>query len=150
MSNDITHGNYYIQEKVDESLTNTFDMAPMNNNQNISKGVGRGGKRAGAGRKKGSTNKITAEEFFTTYKKVTKGEYLEDLVKRLHKTYNQVETAVTRKEFDDAINNAHKYDSFVAKYLFSDVKEVDVTSNGETIGANFTFPTKELDDWKDA
>lgn len=150
MSNDINHGNFYIQEKVDESLTNTFDMAPMKNNQEKPKGVGRGGKRAGSGRKKGSTNKITAEEFFTTYKKVTKGEYLEDLVKRLQQTYNQVETAVTRKEFDDAINNAHKYDSFIAKYLFTDIKEVDVTSNGQTIGANFTFPTKELDDWKDA
>ena len=150
MSNQVTHGNFYMQDKVNESLENTFDIEPMNNNQNKSKGVGRGGKRQGAGRKKGSTNKITAEEFFTTYKKVTKGEFLEDLVKRLQQTYNQVDTAVTRKEFDEAINNAHKYDSFIAKYLFTDVKEVDVTSNGETIGANFTFPTTELKDWKDA
>lgn len=109
-----------------------------------------GGKRPNSGRKKGSTNKITAQEFFTTYKKVTKGEYLEDLVIRLQKTYEQVNTATSRKEFDDAINNAHKYDSFIAKYLFTDIKEVDVTSNGETIGANFNFPTTELDDWKDA
>lgn len=150
MSNQVTHGNFYMQDKVNESLENTFDIEPMKNNQEKSKGPGRGGKRAGAGRKKGSTNKITAEEFFTTYKKVTKGEYLEDLVKRLQQTYNQVETAVTRKEFDDAINNAHKYDSFIAKYLFTDIKEVDVTSNGHTIGANFSFPTTELDDWKDA
>lgn len=150
MSNQVNHGNFYRQDVVNDSLTETFGMEPMNNNQNKSKGPGRGGKRAGAGRKRGSTNKITAEEFFTTYKKVTKGEYLEDLVKRLHQTYEQVNTAVSRKEFDDAINNAHKYDSFIAKYLFSDIKELDVTSNGETIGANFTFPTKELDDWKDA
>lgn len=119
----------------------------LNNNQ---KNSTHGGKRQGAGRKKGSTNKITAEEFFTTYKKVTKGEFLEDLVTRLHKTYEQVNTATSRKEFDDAIVNAHKYDSFIAKYLFTDVKELDITSNGETIGANFTFPTQELDDWKDA
>lgn len=149
MSNQVTHGNFYIQDKVDANLEKTFDMEPdLKNNQVQSKGAGHGGKRAGSGRKKGSTNKITAQEFFTTYKKVTKGEYLEDLVKRLQQTYNQVETAVTRKEFDDAINNAHKYDSFIAKYLFTDIKEVDVTSNGETIGANFTFPTKELDDWQ--
>lgn len=107
-----------------------------------------GGKRINAGRKKGSTNKITAQEFFTTYKKVTKGEYLEDLVKRLQKTYELVNTATSRKEFDEAINNAHKYDSFIAKYLFTDVKELDITSNGETIGATFNFPKQELDDWK--
>lgn len=124
------------------------DTNQLINNQNISEPKKNGGKRPGAGRKKGSTNKITAQEFFTTYKKVTKGEYLEDLVKRLQQTYQKVETATTRKEFDEAINNAHKYDSFIAKYLFTDIKEVDVTSNGETIGATFTFPSKELDDWK--
>lgn len=150
MANEIKHGNYYRQNVVNESLENTFELEPMNNNQLESKGPGRGGKRPGAGRRKGSTNKITAEEFFTTYKKVTKGEYLEDLVKRLQQTYEHVDSAVTRKEFDDAINNAHKYDSFIAKYLFTDVKEVDVTSNGETIGASFTFPTRELNDWRDA
>lgn len=150
MSNQINHSNFYNQDKVNDSLSETFDMDPMKNNQEKPKGTGRGGKRTGSGRKKGSTNKITAEEFFATYKKVTKGEYLEDLVKRIHQTYEQVETAVSRKEFDEAINNAHKYDSFIAKYLFTDIKEVDVTSNGETIHANFTFPTTELDDWKDA
>jgi hypothetical protein len=45
-----------------------------------------------------------------------------------------------------------KYQTAFAKYYFADVAEqkVDVTSKGEQIGANFTFPTQELAEWRNA
>ena len=99
----------------------------------------RGGRRVGAGRKAGSTNKIQAGEFLKEYRKVHGNHLKEDLVKDMM-------NARLRGDFEMLF----KYQTAFAKYYMSDVKEVDVTSNGETIGANFTFPTKELDDWKDA
>ena len=38
MSNQVNHGNFYRQDVVNDSLTETFGMDPMNNNQNKSKG----------------------------------------------------------------------------------------------------------------
>jgi hypothetical protein len=37
---------------------------------------------------------------------------------------------------------------FLSKVL-ADKQEVDMTSNGQTIGASFTFPSSELPDWTD-
>ena len=48
--------NYYDQDQVNSSLENTLGLDPMNNNQKIKKG--RGGARSGAGRKKGSIQKL--------------------------------------------------------------------------------------------
>ena len=42
-----------------------------------------------------------------------------------------------------------KYQTAFAKYYMSDIKEVDVTSNGETLQIGFNFPNVELEDWKD-
>ena len=58
----------YDQDLVNDSLENTLDIEPMNNNQEPIK-KGRGGKREGAGRRSGSTNKIQGGEFLEEYKK---------------------------------------------------------------------------------
>lgn len=96
-----------------------------------------GGKRKGAGRKKGSINKIQGGEFLEEYKKVHGTNLKEDLVRDML-------MARTRGDYEMLF----RYQTAFAKYYFSDVKEVDVTSNGETIAANFSFPTVEIDDWK--
>lgn len=131
----------YNQNTVNESLTNTFDMEPMKNNQaetklTVSK---RGGKRPGSGRKPGSTNKIQGVEFLEEYKKIHGSSLKEDLAKDMHE-------ARLRGDYDMLF----KYQTAFAKYYFADVATQDITSKGEALGASFTFPTTELIDWKDA
>jgi len=43
-----------------------------------------------------------------------------------------------------------RYQQMILAKVIADKHETDITSNGQTIGASFTFPTKELIDWKDA
>jgi hypothetical protein len=44
-----------------------------------------------------------------------------------------------------------KYLLGFAKYLVQDVQEIkqDITSNGQTMGVAFNFPSNELPDWQD-
>ena len=131
----------YDQNIVNNSLTNTFEMDPMKNNQaetklKVSK---RGGKRPGSGRKVGSTNKIQGVEFLEEYKKVHGSSLKEDLARDMHE-------ARMRGDYDMLF----KYQTAFAKYYFADVATQDITSKGEALGASFTFPTRELIDWKDA
>lgn len=97
----------------------------------------RGGKRQGAGRKYGSINKIQGGEFLEEYKKVHGNSLKEDLAKDML-------NARLRGDYEMLF----KYQTAFAKYYFSDVATQDITSAGKAIGANFNFPTKELDDWK--
>lgn len=132
---------HYDQEVVNKSLENTFDIEPLKNNQAEIKKPGRGGKRAGAGRKLGTTNKIQGVEFLEEYMKVHGSSLKEDLAR-------DMQQARLRGDYDMLF----KYQTAFAKYYFADVAEqkVDVTSKGEQIGANFTFPTQELAEWRDA
>jgi len=108
----------------------------LNNNQaEIKK---RGGKRKGAGRKVGSTNKIQGGEFLEEYFKLHGNSLKEDLVQDM---YN----ARMRGDHDMLF----RYQTAFAKYYFSDVQQVDVTSKGEAISVGFTFPSVELNDWKE-
>jgi hypothetical protein len=131
---------YYDQNIVNDSLTNTLEMEPMNNNQaeiKLKAPSKRGGKRPGAGRKVGSTNKIQGVEFLEEYKKVHGSNLKEDLAKDMYE-------ARARGDYDMLF----KYQTAFAKYYFADVATQDITSKGEQIGASFTFPTTELIDWK--
>ena len=133
---------YYDQNIVNDSLTNTFDMEPMNNNQaeiKLKAPSNRGGKRPGAGRKTGSTNKIQGVEFLEEYKKIHGSNLKEDLAKDMYE-------ARMRGDYDMLF----KYQTAFAKYYFADVATQDITSKGEALGASFTFPTQELIDWRDA
>jgi len=126
----------YNQELVNESLSNTLDMEPLNNNQpEIKKGPG--GKRKGAGRKVGSTNKIQGGEFLEEYKKIHGHSLKEDLVRDML-------SARARGDFDMLF----RYQTAFAKYYFSDVAAQDITSKGKQLKAVFNFPSTELSDWK--
>ena len=116
-------------------------------NQNEIKNT-HGGRRVGAGRKKGSTNKVTADEFFHMFRKTTKTEWLEELTKRMDIAYQMVKNATTDQERHEALNTANKLDSLILKYIFTDVQQIDVTSGGEKMGVQLVFTPKELDDWK--
>jgi hypothetical protein len=132
---------YYDQTIVNDSLENTFGMEPMKNNQAEIKlkTHKRGGKRPGAGRKAGSTNKIQGVEFLEEYKKIHGTSLKEDLARDMHE-------ARMRGDYE----MLYKYQTAFAKYYFADVATQDITSKGEALGASFTFPTTELIDWKDA
>ena len=109
---------------------------PMNNNQGEIKKKGRGGSRPGAGRKVGSVNKIQGGEFLDAYFK-THGTHLKDDLVR------DMQEARLRGDYDMLF----KYQTAFAKYYFSDVQQVDITSGGQPMQSNFNFPTKELPDW---
>ena len=111
----------------------------LKNNQIEIKKSTRGGKRPGAGRKTGTTNKIQGVDFLEEYKKVHGNSLKEDLARDMM-------NARLRGDFEMLF----KYQTAFAKYYFADTakQELDVTSNGQTLGATFTFPTQELPDWQ--
>ena len=129
-----------LRSNGNEQVTPIKSEPELKNIQTEIKGK-RGGKRPGAGRKLGSTNKIQGVEFLEEYKKVHGSNLAEDLAKDMH-------SARTRGDYEMLF----KYQTAFAKYYFADTakQEMDVTSNGQTLGANFVFPQQELDDWKDA
>jgi hypothetical protein len=132
----------YDQNVVNNSLTNAFEMEPMKNNQaeiKLKAPSKRGGKRPGAGRKVGSTNKIQGVEFLEEYRKIHGANLKEDLARDMYEA---------RMRGDHEM--LFKYQTAFAKYYFADVATQDITSKGEALGASFTFPTTELIDWKDA
>lgn len=92
---------------------------------------GHGGKREGAGRPKGSTNKIQGDEFLSKYKEFTGEDLTENIIESMHNLHVQGDDQCFR--------------SFViglSKYLFDDVKKVDITTDGDKLGGFFNI-TKE-------
>ena len=128
---------YYDQNMVNQSLENTFEMEPLPRNQTIKKG--RGGARPNAGRKKGAIQKLGGADLLLAIEQATGKSFAENIAEHYYR-------AIVSNEWNDV----RDYEKFIVSKVISDTKEVDITSNGKTIGAAFTFPTKELDDWKDA
>jgi len=131
---------------ITHNLENTFDMAStqpvpvpiVKNNQLPIKPTGPGGKRAGAGRKLGSTNKIQGVEFLAEYMRIHGNSLKEDLARDM---YN----ARMRGDYEMLF----KYQTTFAKYYFADEAktQVDVTSGGQPMQVAFQFPALELPDW---
>ena len=98
----------------------------------------RGGARAGSGRPKGSTNKITPEEMLADFKKT------------VGITFHTFCSQQIKKAADE--NNGElvsKYLLGFSKYLIKDVQEIDMTSNGETMTpVVFDFSKVELAEWQ--
>ena len=103
----------------------------MNNNQTEITKKKVGGKRPGAGRKPGSTNKIQGGEFLEEYKKVHGNSLAEDLVR-------DMKDARERGDYDMLF----KYQTAFSKYYFTDVATQDITSNGSALqSAQIVFGT---------
>lgn len=127
---------YYPQDIVDANLENTFEMAPMPNNQKIKKS-GRGGARPNAGRKKGAIQKLGGADLLDAIARTTGKSFADNIAEHYYR-------AIISNDWNDV----RDYEKFIISKVISDVKEVDITSKGEAIGAAFTFPTQELPDWK--
>ena len=97
----------------------------------------RGGARKGAGRPKGSTTKISLEELMTSMENVTGMSYSE----RFATNYM---LAVEREDW----GLVKEYDKTILPKLVADKQEVDMTSNGETLGVQLVFNSVELPEWK--
>jgi hypothetical protein len=136
----------YNQNNVNDSLTNTFEMEPMNDNQNLQKAEtsvvkkkpGRGGARPNSGRKVGSTVKLSAADVLAEIAK-------QDVPFAVGLAQDYV-----RARQSGDMHVIQRYQQMLLAKVIADKTETDITSNGQTIGASFTFPTKELIDWRDA
>jgi len=97
---------------------------------------GRGGVRANSGRKKGTSNKLNSMSV------------LEEIAKRDVPFEIGLAEDYARARASDDKHLIHKYQTLILNKVLADKSEVDVTSNGETMGVQIVFATKELDDWK--
>jgi hypothetical protein len=111
----------------------------------------RGGARPGAGRPKGTTNKITAKEFLERFKVARGHDYIEELIIDFKASQDMIDAFQAMGEkrgVVEALGIKNRYHGMVAKYVWHDVKELDVTSNGESLVGQFVFTSKELPEWK--
>jgi hypothetical protein len=135
----------YNQQLVNDSLTNTLDMAPMVTEKEskkpkrayTKKAPTRGGARAGSGRPKGSTNKITLETLVQSLDKEIGMSFEERIARNYH-------DAIMRQDW----HAVKDYDKAFLSKIVADKVETDITSNGHTLATAFSFPGQELDDWK--
>jgi len=154
----------YNQDEVNENMEQMFDMTPTiaDKMKNIirsdkvtveavtekeskkskrtytKKASTRGGVRAGSGRPKGSTNKITLDSLVQSLDRAV-GMSFEERLATNYKDAIDREDWLAVKDYDKA---------FLSK-IVADKSEVDVTSNGQTLGVAFNFPTTELQEWTD-
>jgi hypothetical protein len=133
----------YNQQLVNESLTNTLDMAPMVDNQilqplpaEITKKKGRGGARPGSGRKTGSTVKLSAADVLAEIAR-------QDVPFAVGLAQDYI-----RARQSGDMNVIQRYQQMLLAKVIADKHETDITSNGHTLAAAFSFPGQELDDWK--
>jgi hypothetical protein len=131
----------YNQEIVNDSLTNTLDMAPMVDNQILQpaepiKKKGRGGARPGSGRKVGSTVKLSAADVLAEIAR-------QDVPFAVGLAQDYI-----RARQSGDMNVIQRYQQMLLAKVIADKHETDITSNGHTLATAFSFPSSELDDWK--
>lgn len=131
----------YNQDEVNENLEQLFDLpkSASENNQIIPeaspKKKGRGGARKNSGRKPGSVQKLS-------------GAGILQAIADLDVPFEQglAEDYMKARQSGD-LHVIQKYQSMILNKVVADKQELDVTSNGQTIGASFTFPSVELPEW---
>lgn len=96
-----------------------------------------GGKRPGAGRPKGGTNKISGEKILQAVQKQC-GKPFEQL---LAEGYYATIVACD-------ISARQQYEKMILSKVVADKHEIDHTTLGQSLHAHFSFPTKELPDWQ--
>jgi hypothetical protein len=97
---------------------------------------GGGGARPGAGRPKGSTNKVTPQDLLKSFNAVS-GMSFNDFV--------AAQMINAHQDGDKELLS--KYVLGLAKYLIQDTTHIDVTSDGKSIAPVFNFTAAELSDW---
>lgn len=130
----------YNQELVNDSLANTLEMEPMDNNQNLQSTSivkkGRGGARPNSGRKVGSTVKLSAADVLAEIAK-------QDVPFAVGLAQDYI-----RARHSGDMHVIQRYQQMLLAKVIADKSEVDMTSGGKTLKAVFNFPSTELADWK--
>ena len=130
----------YDLTEVTENLEKTFEMSPTTEKQSEKpkvKASGRGGARKNSGRKKGSIQKLS-------------GASILDAIANIDMPFEEGLALDYKRARDEGdLNVIQRYQTMILAKVVADKQELDVTSNGQTLGANFTFPSLELPDWKD-
>jgi hypothetical protein len=93
-----------------------------------------GGKRPGAGRKKGMIQKLSGSELLKQIQRTT-GKRFEQLLAEHYRD------SFLREDW----NAVRDYEKTILSKVIAD--KVDVTTNGESLNANFKFTQQELPDW---
>lgn len=153
----------YNQDEVNKNMENLFELTPtvqdkmknimrsvslpplqdddnpeLINNQIVQKPTpkkGRGGARPNSGRKVGSTVKLSGADI------------LAEIAKRDVPFAEGLAEDYARARQSGDTNLVQRYQQMFLNKVIADKQEVDVTSNGKTLGASFTFPTTELPEW---
>jgi hypothetical protein len=97
---------------------------------------GRGGARVGGGRKKGSTQKLSAQTILAA---------IEDKDKPFAEGFAEDYHAA---RIGDDKHLLQKYQSMILNKVVADKQEIDVTTLGQSLHNNFNFPAVELPDWQ--
>jgi hypothetical protein len=122
----------YNQNIVNDSLTNTFELEPLNNNQNlqgettiVKKKPGRGGARPNSGRKVGSTVKLSAADVLAEIAK-------QDVPFAVGLAQDYI-----RARQSGDMHVIQRYQQMLLAKVIAYKTETDNNSNGQTIGASF-------------
>ena len=96
----------------------------------------RGGARVGGGRRKGSTQKLSAQTILAA---------IEDKDKPFAEGFAEDYHAA---RMGDDKHLLQKYQSMILNKVVADKQEIDVTTLGQSLHNNFNFPQVELQDWQ--
>ena len=135
-----------VRTQVNDNMEKVFNMNhdenavapdPLPRNQTIKKG--RGGPRVNSGRKKGAIQKLGGADLLLAIANETGKSFAENIAEH----YNR---AIHANEWHDV----RDYEKFIIAKVISDRHEIqqDVTSNGQTLGVQLVFTSKELPEWK--
>jgi hypothetical protein len=97
-----------------------------------------GGRRPGAGRKKGGTNKLTGEAILKAINKECGKPFEQLLAEGYHASVLAMDMPVRQK-----------YEQMILSKVVADKHEIDHTTLGQSMHAVFNFPKQELPDWTD-
>lgn len=129
-----------LLETVNNNMTELLELDKDNNfenNQIIPKKKGRGGARPNSGRKPGSVQKLSGAGILAAIAQVDV-----PFEQGLAEDY-------ARARASGDLHIIQRYQQMFLNKVVADKQEMDITSNGQTIGATFSFPSSELPDWRD-
>jgi hypothetical protein len=112
-------------------------MKEINTGESVLPVKKRGGARVGGGRRKGSTQKLSAQTILAAIEDKDKP-FAEGFAEDYHNA-----------RMGDDKHLLQKYQSMILNKVVADKQEIDVTTLGQSLNNNFVFPTKELSDWKE-